>query len=427
MIPQKHILKTPIICLPFEEQIMLMVKWAKTRKSKIVCLANVHMVMEAYWNPQFAHILSQADLVTPDGMPLVWMLRMLGIKHQNRVAGMDIFLNLCDLAQQTGIKVYFLGSQDSILQKIKQKLEREYPVLQIAGMKVLPFLSLEKIVSKKDTKLIAEINQTGAGIVFVCLGCPKQETWMAEYQDKIQGVMIGVGAVFSMYAETMPRAPYYMQQLGLEWLYRLLQEPRRLWRRYASTIPSFLYLASRQLLIPYEDNLSKARWRLSERNVGVEVETLDFSPEKLGEILIRQQVITTEDLEQTLSQQKLKQNCKIGEILVRSNLISLSQLKFYLKNQNIKLGELLIEKKIFKRRSLNNILSLQSKQSKTNKKIGEIILEQGIVSQYKLRELLIEQYVRRKGLFLTSNVSNSDELFLGFKKFSNSVKPLANS
>ena len=398
MIPQQPILKTPITCLPFEEQIMLILRWAKIRKSKMVCLANVHMLMEAYWNNRFAQTLFEADLVTPDGMPIVWMLRLLGVYQQNQVAGMDVFLNLCDLAQQTGIKVYFIGSSKDILEKIKRNLAREYPILQVAGMKAIPFIPIEEIISNQDRDLIAEINHSGAGIVFVCLGCPKQEIWMSQYQGSIQGVMIGVGAVFSMYAGINPRAPYWFQQLGLEWLYRLLQEPRRLWWRYGSTIPPFLYLAIRQLVMSYKDKLSKVRWSLSEENAVIDVETLDFSPEKLGEILIRQHLITREELEYVLSQQKFKPNLKIGEISVRSNLISLSQLKFYLKNQNIQLGELLIDKKILKQQGLSNILSLQKKM---NKKLGQILVEQKIISEAKLKEVLIEQYIRRKGLFLT--------------------------
>ena len=403
MIPSKKLLNVPVTCLPFEEQIMLILRWAKVRQSKAVCLANVHMIMEAYKNPLFKKVLYQADLVTPDGKPLVLMLRRLGILHQNQVAGMDVFLNLCDLAEKTGIAIYFLGSTEDILEKMKRKLEREYPILKVAGMKAIPFISIDEIFKRQNTELIEEINNSGAGIIFVCLGCPKQEIWMSQYQGSIKGVMIGVGAVFSMYAGINPRAPYWIQQVGLEWLYRLLQEPHRLWWRYSSTIPPFMYLAIKQLLNPYKENLSRARWQLSERNMIVDVETLDFSPEKLGEILIRQNVLTREELKQALLQQKSKPNLKIGEILVRNNLISLSQLKFYLKNQNIMLGQLLIERKKITQRSLNNILNLQNI---TNNKLGRILVEQEILPKNSLKEVLIEQYLRRKGLFLNDQLMN---------------------
>ncbi|WP_237743517.1 WecB/TagA/CpsF family glycosyltransferase [Pleurocapsa sp. PCC 7319] len=358
--------------------------------------------MEAYRNSSFKKVLHQADLVTPDGKPLVWMLRLLGIYHQNQVPGMEVFLYLCNLAEKTGIPIYFVGSTEDILSKIRQKLDQEYPILKVAGMKSIPLMSIDEIRRTKDRELIEEINESGAGIVFVCLGCPKQEIWMSQYQGLIKGVMIGVGAVFSMYAGITPRAPYLIQHSGLEWLYRLLQEPRRLWHRYSSTIPPFIYLAIRQILTPYKEQSRETSWRLSEENILVDVETLNFSPEKLGAILIRQNIISTKELNQALSQQILSPNLKIGEILVRCNFISLSQLKFYLKNQNIKLGQLLIERKNIKQRSLNNILNLQNN---TNNKLGEILIEQKIISKNRLRELLVEQYIRRKGLFLTEDIS----------------------
>lgn len=405
MIPTQDLLNIPITCLPFEEQIMLMLRWAKTRTSKVICLANVHMLIEAYRNPTFADVLHSADLVTPDGKPLVVMLRKLGIKHQNQVAGMDVFLNLCDLAEQTGIKVYFLGSTDKILRQIQRKLSREYPVLQVAGMKAIAKINTEDIAKDKDQDLIAEINQSGAGIVFVCLGCPKQEIWMSHYHGSIQGVMIGVGAVFSMYAGINPRAPHWVTQVGLEWLYRLLQEPRRLWGRYSSTIPPFLYLAVKDLIAPYKLRLSKERWRRTKRNIVINLEALNYPYEKLGEILVRQNIILREDLEQALLQQKSKPNLKLGEILVRSNLMSLAQLKFYLKNQNIKFGDFLVEKKVLNRAGLRKILALQHD---SDKKLREVILEQSILSEEQLKELFIEYYTKRKGLFLADSQNNSD-------------------
>ena len=405
MIPTKNLLDIPITCLPFEEQIMLMLRWAKTRSSKAVCLANVHMLIEAYRNPDFANVLHEADLVTPDGKPLVLMLQRLGIKHQNQVAGMDVFLNLCDLAEQTGVKVYFLGSTKKILNKIRRKLSSEYPVLQVAGMKAIAKIETEDIAKSYDLELIDEINQSGAGIVFVCLGCPKQEIWMSHYHGSINSVMVGVGAVFSMYAGINPRAPRWIQQVGMEWLYRLLQEPRRLWGRYSSTIPPFLYLASKELVTPYKKRLSQARWRKTKRNITIDLEAIESPYEKLGEILVRQNVITRQDLEHSLCIQESEPNSKLGEILVRQNLMSRSQLKFYLKNQNIKFGDFLVDKKVLNRRSLKNILSLRDD---SNKKIGEIILEQSILTEERLKELFIEYYTRRKGLFLADRQESSE-------------------
>lgn len=273
-------------------------------------------------------------------------------------------------------------------------------------MKSPPHLSIEEIINKNDSDLIEEINQSGAGIIFVALGCPKQEIWMSHHQGSIKGVMVGVGAVFSMYAGINRRAPHWIQQAGLEWLYRLLQEPRRLWWRYGSTIPSFLYLAIKQLVIPYKIKLSKARWSKTPKNVAVDVDTLNLSCEKLGEILVRQNELDRKKLEKALLEQESKPDLKLGEILVRQNSISLSQLKFYLRNQQIKIGELLVERKILNQRSLNKALALQKNR---HQRIGEILLEQKIISEDDLNVVLTELYTRRKGLFLTDDITFTKE------------------
>ena len=400
MIPKKEVINIPLTCVPFDEQMMLILRWAKMRVSKAVCLANVHMLMEAKHNVFYRQVLHQADLVTPDGKPLVLMLRRLGILHQNQVAGMDVFENLCELAQQAGISVYFLGSTEDILDKMKQRISQDYPILKVAGMKSIPFMSVDEIRATRDESLIEEVNNSGAGIVFVCLGCPKQEVWMSQYQGYIKGVMIGVGAVFAMYAGLTPRAPHLVQQAGMEWLYRLVQEPRRLWHRYSSTIPPFMYLAAKQLMTP-----GVAKSLFTGSNMMMDVESLDFSPEKIGNILMRQSILAREELEQALLQQKLRPDLKLGEILVHNNAVSLSQLKFHLKNQNVKLGQLLIEKKIIKQHNLQELLALQSS---ANSRLGKIIIEQKNIPQTQMEDILLEQYLRRKGLFLADSMHYED-------------------
>ncbi|MBD2777341.1 WecB/TagA/CpsF family glycosyltransferase [Iningainema tapete] len=244
-LPNQRVLDFPITALRFDEQIQTILKWAKAKESRTVCVANVHMLMEAYWNPEFANVLKNADLVTPDGMPLVWMMRLLGAHQQDRVAGMDIFQALCQFAQTMDISVFFVGSQTEILSRMRKRIGEEFPHLKIAAMEPLPFRPL---TPDEDEALIRRINSSGAGLVLVSLGCPKQESWMAEHQGKIQAVMIGIGGVFPVYAGIQKRAPRIVRNLGLEWLYRFIQEPRRLWRRYAQTIPPFIWLALKQLL-----------------------------------------------------------------------------------------------------------------------------------------------------------------------------------
>lgn len=238
------IIGSPVTTALFNKQIETILKWASTRMSKIVCVANVHMLIEAHWHPEFRAILKNADLVTPDGMPLVWMMRLMGEANQNRVAGMDILLALCQLAPMRNVSIFFLGSETTILEKMRQKLERDFPNLEIAGMEPLPFRPLTRA---EDEAIAQKIHDSGAGIVLVSLGCPKQEYWMNQHKDKIQAVMIGLGGVFPVYAGIHKHAPLWIRNLGLEWFYRLMQEPRRLWKRYRTTIPPFIWLASKQL------------------------------------------------------------------------------------------------------------------------------------------------------------------------------------
>ncbi|MBE9084069.1 WecB/TagA/CpsF family glycosyltransferase [Tolypothrix sp. LEGE 11397] len=243
--PTIKVLDFPITALTFEDQIQTLRKWMIARESRTVCIANVHMLMEAHGNSEFANVLKNADFVTPDGMPVVWMMRRMGAPSQDRVGGMDILQALCRLAQIQNVSVFFLGSQTEILARMRKSLEQEFPKLKIAAMEPLPFRPLTET---EDADLINKINKSGAGLVFVSLGCPKQEHWMAQHKGKIQAVMIGVGGVFPVYAGIHKRAPRIIRELGFEWLYRWIQEPLRLWSRYLTTIPPFMWLATKQLL-----------------------------------------------------------------------------------------------------------------------------------------------------------------------------------
>ncbi|MGD1911607.1 MAG: WecB/TagA/CpsF family glycosyltransferase [Rivularia sp. (in: cyanobacteria)] len=244
-LPTRKVLDFPITALRFNEQLHTILEFASEHNSNTVCVANVHMLMEAHWNPEFASVLKDADMVTPDGMPLVWMMKKLGATSQDRVAGLDILASVCELAQQQDVSLFFVGSQTEILSGMRSKLEKEYPDLKIAAMEPLPFRPLTE---NEDEALIGKINESGAGVLFVSLGCPKQEKWMAEHKDKIQAVMIGLGGAFPVYAGLHKRAPRIVRESGFEWLYRWLQEPRRLWSRYTKTIPPFMWLAMKQLI-----------------------------------------------------------------------------------------------------------------------------------------------------------------------------------
>ncbi len=246
--PRVKVIGSPVTALPFQSQVNTITSWAAERCSRVVCVANTHMLVEASRNTSFLALLQSADMVTPDGMPLVWMMKLLGLRSQDRVAGMDILLSLCQQSSDKNLSVFFVGSQRKILRRMRNRLQQEFPALQIAGMEPLPF---GKFVPEEDEVLIQKINESGAGIVFVSLGCPKQERWMARHKNKINAVMIGLGGVFPIYAGIQRHAPAWMRKAGLEWLHRLLQEPKRLWKRYITTIPKFVVLALWQLFLEF--------------------------------------------------------------------------------------------------------------------------------------------------------------------------------
>jgi N-acetylglucosaminyldiphosphoundecaprenol N-acetyl-beta-D-mannosaminyltransferase len=295
---------------------------------------------------------------------------------------------------------------------MRQRLEREYPDLRIAGMEPLPFKSLSEISQAEDRELIEKINRSGAGLVFVCLGCPKQEYWMIEHRNKIQAVMLGLGAVFPLYAGLHKRAPQYIRESGLEWLYRLIQEPRRLWRRYGKTIPPFMWLALQQLLTQPSPQLSKEVIKnlysvVNNRNfIEPEFDFLEVSlkPPKIGEILLRQSLVSETTLSIALEEQHLKKK-RLGEILVERGDISPAELEYHLQNQKIKLGELLVQNHVISQNKLNKLLDLQKSN---NCKLGEMMVQQKVISYERLEQFLLEQYWRKQGLWLMSNEVSSD-------------------
>jgi N-acetylglucosaminyldiphosphoundecaprenol N-acetyl-beta-D-mannosaminyltransferase len=219
--------------------------WARQSESRYVCVANVHMVMEAHDSPDFQGIVNSADLVTPDGMPLVWMLRRLGVTHQPRVYGPALMLWVCEAAARESLPIGLYGGEESTLARLADSLHERYPGLTISYRHAPPFRPL---TPEEDTAEVERIARSGARILFVGLGCPKQERWMAAHRDRITAVMLGVGAAFSLNSGCIRQATGRLQRLGLEWLFRLYQEPRRLWRRYTIHNPRFALLAARQLL-----------------------------------------------------------------------------------------------------------------------------------------------------------------------------------
>ena len=221
------------------------ISWSKNKMSRYVCLCNVHSSVTAASDTIFKQTLSQSDMVLPDGMPVAWMLRRKGFPEQRRIAGPDLMLNVCASAEQTGVAVFLYGSTDSTLKMLKKNLCEKYPELIIAGAISPPF---RELTETEEKEIQDQINNSGAGILFVAIGCPRQEYWMESQRGKIHAVMLGVGAAFNFHAGDIVRAPLWVQRLGLEWLHRLISEPRRLWKRYAITNTIFLLRATKDLL-----------------------------------------------------------------------------------------------------------------------------------------------------------------------------------
>jgi len=229
----------------YEDAVHRALDWARRMKSRYICAANVHMVMEAYDSRDFLRAVNCADLVTPDGMPLVWGLRLLGVRRQERVCGPHLTLHLLDRAAQEGIPVGFYGGGPEVLDKLVRVARGRFPGIRIAYAYSPPFRPMTR---EEDATVVEEINASGVRILFVALGCPKQEQWMHHHKDRLQAVQIGVGAAFDFIAGTKRQAPSWMMHIGLEWLFRLMTEPRRLAGRYVRHNPRFLFLFAGQLL-----------------------------------------------------------------------------------------------------------------------------------------------------------------------------------
>lgn len=251
--PNALVLGVPIAAISWVDALAKIFQWSLSRESRVVCICNVHSVVTASQDEAFGRVVHEADMATPDGAPVAWMLRRLGHAEQQRINGPDLMWRYCEQAQSRAEPLFFYGSSEETLATLKVKLLAAFPALNIAGAISPPFRTL---TNDEDEAIVAQINASGAGVVFVSLGCPKQELWMAAHRGRIHAVMIGVGAAFDYHAGTIQRAPKWMQDGGLEWLHRLASEPRRLWRRYLVTNTLFVLGVAKQLLLARGKNFS---------------------------------------------------------------------------------------------------------------------------------------------------------------------------
>jgi N-acetylglucosaminyldiphosphoundecaprenol N-acetyl-beta-D-mannosaminyltransferase len=218
---------------------------SQKRLGAYVCVSNVHMCMETFDNPDFCKIVNGADLVVPDGKPIVWGQRLLGEKTASQVRGSDLLLTICKEAEKVKIPIGLYGGTEKSLNELIKYLNNNYPSLKITFSISPPF---REPTQEEDENYIKAINASGIKILFVGIGCPKQEKWMAKHKEKLHCVMIGVGAAFDFFSGQKKHAPVWMQRTGLEWLFRLASDPKRLWKRYFKHNPRFVFYFLKQLL-----------------------------------------------------------------------------------------------------------------------------------------------------------------------------------
>jgi N-acetylglucosaminyldiphosphoundecaprenol N-acetyl-beta-D-mannosaminyltransferase len=214
-------------------------------RGSYVCFSTVHMTMESFDNPEYAAKVNAADFIIPDGMPIVWMQKLQGEGQAARVRANDLMIMLCEFAEKNNLTVGFYGGKQTVIHAILERAKRDFPKLKIVYAFSPPFRPLTE---EEDAAVIAEINEKKPDILFMGLGCPKQENWMSAHKGKLTAVMLGVGASFDFFAGNVRESPEWLGRLGLEWLFRLTQEPRRLWKRYLILNPRFMRLATLQLL-----------------------------------------------------------------------------------------------------------------------------------------------------------------------------------
>jgi N-acetylglucosaminyldiphosphoundecaprenol N-acetyl-beta-D-mannosaminyltransferase len=241
-----HVLGVKISPIDMDLAVSTIETWIELKAQNYVCITGVHGVMASQSDVALREIHAKAGLVTPDGMPLVWMARRLGFRKTQRVYGPDLMRVLTSRSESRGYRHFYYGGGEGLADRLAAVLKTQHPNLNVAGTYCPPFRPLTE---DEDAKIIERINQADPDIVWVGLSTPKQEYWMASHIGRLKApVLIGVGAAFDFLSGTKPQAPLWMQRNGLEWLFRLSSEPRRLWRRYFTIVPSFLVKAAAQLM-----------------------------------------------------------------------------------------------------------------------------------------------------------------------------------
>jgi len=238
-VPSTTILDVPVSLVNMGTAVKQIIAWASADASHFVCVRDVHGIMRAQEDPKLLDIHRRADMITPDGMPLVWLSHMRGFADVDRVCGTDLVNAVTDASQANGLRHFFYGGKDGVAERMAANLKRAYPGIVVAGTLCPPFGQMSP---EDDMNIVRQINAARPDIIWVGLSTPKQEFWMSDHVDHIHGaVMLGVGAAFDYVTGDIKRAPAWTHRLGLEGMFRFLQEPVRLWRRYLVLAPKFVW------------------------------------------------------------------------------------------------------------------------------------------------------------------------------------------
>lgn len=244
--PRKcDIFRVNVSATKYEEVVRYAIDCAKRGASALLDFMPVHGLVMGARDEQFRAVLNDFDVVAPDGQPVRWALNKFhGANLSDRVYGPELMIRLCRAAADEGVGIYLYGSTTDVLKKLSAKLLSTYPSLKIVGTESPPFRAL---TAEEDAATVARINASGAGLVFIGIGCPRQEAFAVAHRASIKAVQLCVGAAFDFHAGTKTMAPAWMQKRGLEWLYRLTQEPGRLWKRYFVNNSLFMLYAAREI------------------------------------------------------------------------------------------------------------------------------------------------------------------------------------
>jgi N-acetylglucosaminyldiphosphoundecaprenol N-acetyl-beta-D-mannosaminyltransferase len=244
--PRVNVLGVGVHAINMEEAVTFLLDSVARRRKGYVCVTGVHGIMEAQNNCRFRITLNESMLTTPDGMPTVWLGRLAGHKQMDRVFGPDLMLNVCRESVSRGLKHFLYGGAPGVAEELKRNLEGRFPGLQVVGTYTPPFRPLSM---EEHFDLVQRVNEAKPDIIWVGLSTPKQERFMAEYLPKFNAsLMFGVGAAFDLHTGRMTDSPDWVKKAGMQWAHRLLQDPRRLWKRYLVNNPKFLMAITAQLL-----------------------------------------------------------------------------------------------------------------------------------------------------------------------------------